>query len=137
MPRRTTSMWIVPRRHSADALQFPSSMGISITLQVLRAGSYCFSAAFIAHAEAVYDDDAIKNDLCAPLSTPDVVADWLRDMLADLQMGGDGRQKKRCVRGSPSTGYRAADPRYRRGVSPDGYAFLSVCAKPVRGRRQT
>jgi hypothetical protein len=85
-----------------------------ITLQVLRAGSYCFSAAFIAHAEAVYDDDAIKNDLCAPLSTPDVVAD------------------------SPSTGYRAADSEIpaRRRV-PTGYAFLSVCAKPLRGLRQT
>ena len=29
----------------------------------------------------------VKNDLCAPLSTPDVVADWLRDMLSDLQNG--------------------------------------------------
>ena len=85
MLRRTTSMWIVPRRHSADALQFRSSMAIEITLQLLRTGRFSFSAAFIAHAEAVYDDDAIKNDLCAPISTPDVAADWLRNMLSDLR----------------------------------------------------
>jgi hypothetical protein len=37
--------------------------------------------------EAVYDDDAIKNDLCAPISTPDIAADWLRSMLSDLRNG--------------------------------------------------
>jgi hypothetical protein len=52
-----------------------------------RVGRFSFSAAFIAHVEAVYDDDAIKNDLCAPISTPDVAADWLRNMLSDLRNG--------------------------------------------------
>ena len=65
----------------------PVFNGDQITLQMLRTGRYSFSAAFIAHAEAVYDDDAIKNDLCAPISAPDVAADWLRDMLSDLRNG--------------------------------------------------
>jgi hypothetical protein len=56
-----------------------------ITLQILRMGRYSFSAAFIAHAEAVYDDDVIKNDLCTPISTPDVAGDWPRNMLSDLR----------------------------------------------------
>ena len=63
----------------------PVFNGDQITLQMLRTGRYSFSAAFIAHAEAVYDDDAIKNDLCAPISAPDVAADWLRNMLSDLR----------------------------------------------------
>ena len=63
----------------------PVFNGDQITLQMLRIGRYSFSAAFIAHVEAVYDDDAIKNDLCAPISTPDVAADWLRNMLSDLR----------------------------------------------------
>ncbi|HET9584059.1 MAG TPA: hypothetical protein VFP38_08420, partial [Bradyrhizobium sp.] len=63
----------------------PVFNGDQITLQMLRVGRYSFSAAFIARAEAVYDDDAIKNDLCAPISTPDVAEDWLRNMLSDLR----------------------------------------------------
>jgi hypothetical protein len=35
--------------------------------------------------EAVYDDDVIKNDLCAPIPSPDVSADFLRSMLASLR----------------------------------------------------
>jgi hypothetical protein len=65
----------------------PVFNGDQITLQILRTGRYSFSAAFIAHAEAVYDDDAIKNDLCAPISAPDIAADLLRDMLSDLRNG--------------------------------------------------
>lgn len=63
----------------------PVFNGDQITLQMLRMGRYSFSAAFIAHAEAVYDDDVIKNDLCAPISPPDVAADWPRNMLSDLR----------------------------------------------------
>jgi hypothetical protein len=46
-----------------------------------------FSAAVIGHVEAAYNDDAIKNHLCVPIPTPDVTADWPRDMLADLRTG--------------------------------------------------
>ena len=63
----------------------PVFNGDQITLQQVRRGRLSFSAAFIARVEAVYDDDAIKNDLCAPISTPDVAADWLRNMLSDLR----------------------------------------------------
>jgi hypothetical protein len=56
-----------------------------ITLQPVRAWRMSFSAAVIGHVEATYDDDAIRNHLCIPIPTPDVTADWPRDMLADLQ----------------------------------------------------
>jgi hypothetical protein len=65
----------------------PVFNGDQITLQQVRPGRLSFSAAFIAHVEAVYDDDVIKNDLCAPISTPDVPADWLGNMLSDLRNG--------------------------------------------------
>jgi hypothetical protein len=67
--------------------QVPVFNADNITLQIVRFGGLCFSAAFIAHVEAGYADDAIKNDLCAPISTPDVAADWLRDMISDLRNG--------------------------------------------------
>lgn len=61
--------------------------GDRITLQPVRAGRVSLSAAVIGHVEASYDDDAIKNELCVPIATPDVTADWPRDMLADLAVG--------------------------------------------------
>jgi hypothetical protein len=60
--------------------------GNRITLQTVRAGRVSFSAAVIGHVEAGYGDDAVKNDLCTPLPTPDITADWPRDMLADLRI---------------------------------------------------
>lgn len=61
--------------------------GNRITLQLVRAGRVSLSAAVIGHVEACDSDDAVKNDLCVPIPTPDVTADWPRDMLADLRVG--------------------------------------------------
>ena len=63
----------------------PVFKGDQITLQSVRPGRLSFSAAFIAHVEAIYDDDAIKNDFCAPIPNPDIAADWLRNTLSDLR----------------------------------------------------
>jgi hypothetical protein len=65
----------------------PVFNGNQITLQSVRPGRLSFSAAFIAHVEAAYDDDASKNDFCAPIPNPDIAADWLRNMLLDLLNG--------------------------------------------------
>jgi hypothetical protein len=65
----------------------PVFNGNQIMLQQVRPGRFSFSAALIAHVEAVYDDDAIKNDLCAPISTPDLAADFLWSLLSDLRNG--------------------------------------------------
>jgi hypothetical protein len=37
-----------------------------------------FSAALVAHVEAAYPDDDVKNELCDPLPHPDTDLDWLR-----------------------------------------------------------
>jgi hypothetical protein len=53
-----------------------------ITLQTVRGCQQVFSAAFIGHVEAAYEDDAIRNELCAPVPHPDADVDWLRMTLA-------------------------------------------------------
>lgn len=54
-----------------------------ITLQSVRGCQQIFSSALIAHVEAAYRDDAVKNELCVPLPHPDTDVDWLRLALAD------------------------------------------------------
>ncbi|ASW87227.1 MULTISPECIES: hypothetical protein [Mycobacterium avium complex (MAC)] len=54
-----------------------------ITLQSVRGCQQIFSAALIAHVEAAYRDDSLKNELCVPLPHPDTDVDWLRLAWAD------------------------------------------------------
>jgi hypothetical protein len=44
-----------------------------------------FSAAFVAHVEAAYDDEALKNELCRPIAHPDTDRDFLRTTIADAR----------------------------------------------------
>lgn len=55
-----------------------------ITAQAVRTCQQVFSAAFIGHVEAAYDDDDTKNDLCRPVPHPDDDIDWLRSTLGQL-----------------------------------------------------
>jgi hypothetical protein len=57
----------------------------TITLQSVRTCQQVFSAAFIAHVEAAYDDEAVKNELCVPVPHPDTDVDFLRTSLANSQ----------------------------------------------------
>ena len=49
-----------------------------LTLQTVRTCQQVFSAAFIAHVEATYEDDTIKNDVCTVVPHPDDTLDWVR-----------------------------------------------------------
>lgn len=64
---------------SADALAkleaVPIFRGKQISLQSVRYCQQVFSAAFIAHVEATYDDDAFKNELCKVVPHPDEAMD--------------------------------------------------------------
>ncbi|GAA1647864.1 NAD(P)/FAD-dependent oxidoreductase [Nonomuraea maheshkhaliensis] len=53
-----------------------------ITLQSVRVCQPVFSAALIAHVEASYPDDAVKNDLCPVTPNPRTDVDWLRFALS-------------------------------------------------------
>jgi hypothetical protein len=74
---------------SADGLErrpeLPVFDGNKITLQTVRTCQQVFSAAFIAHLEAEYSNDAEKNDLCTPVPHPDSDLDFLRSNLGNMQ----------------------------------------------------
>ncbi len=53
-----------------------------ITPQTVRSYQPVFSAAFIAHVEAAYQDEALKNRLCGVVPLPNHDTDWIRMMLA-------------------------------------------------------
>ena len=57
-----------------------------ITLQMIRKGLFCYSAAAIAHVEATIDCDEERNRLCPPMAMPDAAEDWLRLTHADQQI---------------------------------------------------
>ena len=54
-----------------------------ITLQSVRTCQQVFSAAFIGHVEATYQEDEKKNELCTPVPHPNTNIDFLRNNLAD------------------------------------------------------
>jgi hypothetical protein len=60
----------------------PIFEGKRITPQTVRAYQPVFSAAFIAHVEAAYEDDPQKNRLCGVVPLPNHDTDWIRMMLA-------------------------------------------------------
>ena len=57
----------------------------TIIVQNMRTYQPVFSAAFIAHIEASYDDDAIKNNLCLVVPLPNHDTDWLVGIVAQMQ----------------------------------------------------
>jgi hypothetical protein len=94
---------------------------------MVRPGRFSFSAAFIAHVEAVYTDDAIKNDICAPIATPDVAADRLRNGLSDLRNGQRWAAEK-------ALGPWVADHRLSGAGFPDTGAASSLEGKRILER---
>jgi hypothetical protein len=66
---------------TADALAklepVPVFDGKHVTLQSVRFCQQVFSAAFIAHVEATYDDDEVKNELCRVVPHPDETIDHI------------------------------------------------------------
>ena len=61
----------------------PIFAGKKIVLQSVRTCQQVFSAAFIGHVEATYQDDDEKNQLCKPVPHPNTDIDFLRNNLAD------------------------------------------------------
>jgi hypothetical protein len=67
----------------------PVWQGDRITPQWVRSFGTVLSAAFIAHVEATFDDDAQKNALCAPIVPPTLAIDWVR--MFDVSMRNQQR----------------------------------------------
>ena len=64
---------------------YPVFNGDTVIVQTVRSYQPVFSAAFIAHIEANYDDEAVKNELCSVVPLPNHDTDWLRGMAAQMQ----------------------------------------------------
>jgi NAD(P)-binding Rossmann-like domain len=86
VPSSTSALYIDCTADGAPQLAAtPVFDGDHLTLQAVRGCQQVFSAAFIAHVEFAYDDDTVKNELCAPIPHPDRDLDWLRLTAADLR----------------------------------------------------
>jgi cation diffusion facilitator CzcD-associated flavoprotein CzcO len=70
----------------------PVWQGPRITPQWVRTFGTVFSAAFIAHVEATFDDEAQKNALCTPIVPPTWASDWPR--LLETSMNNQQRWSK-------------------------------------------
>ncbi len=70
----------VPVTETYDVFQ-----GNTIVVQTVRSYQPVFSAAFIAHIEASYDDEAHKNDLCKVVPLPNHDTDWLVGTAAQMK----------------------------------------------------
>jgi len=64
---------------------YPVFDGDTITVQTVRSYQPVFSAAFIAHIEANYDDEALKNELCTVVPLPNRDTDWLVGAAAQMK----------------------------------------------------
>lgn len=64
---------------------YPVFDGDTVTVQTVRSYQPVFSAAFIAHIEANYDDQEIKNDLCTVVPLPNHDTDWLIGTAAQMR----------------------------------------------------
>lgn len=56
----------------------PIFSGNLITIQTVRSFQPVFSAAFVAHIEAQYEDESHKNNLCTIVPLPNHDTDWIR-----------------------------------------------------------
>jgi len=64
---------------------YPVFDGNTITVQTVRSYQPVFSAAFIAHIEACYNDQDIKNDICQVVTLPNHDTDWLLGMAQQMK----------------------------------------------------
>jgi hypothetical protein len=62
----------------------PVFAGDRITLQWIGGCQPTFSAAMIGFIEATFDDEAVKNRICGPVTPPTVPLDWLRVQRSNL-----------------------------------------------------
>ncbi len=64
---------------------YPVFNGDTICVQTVRSYQPVFSAAFIAHIEAKYDDEKVKNDICGLVPLPNHDTDWLMGIAAQMR----------------------------------------------------
>ncbi len=64
---------------------YPVFEGNKIVVQTVRSYQPVFSASFIAHIEANYDDETIKNEICQVVPLPNHDTDWIMGTAAQMK----------------------------------------------------
>lgn len=86
IPTTTNTMHIDCSARAVPVTEtYPVFDGDTIVVQTVRSYQPVFSAAFIAHIEASYADEATKNDLCTVVPLPNHDTDWLVGTAAQMR----------------------------------------------------
>lgn len=119
----------------------PIFFGNVITPQTVRSYQPVFSAAFIAHVEASYANDEVKNKICSVVPLPNTLMDWLR-MTAAFMMNqyvwGQDEGLRTWLLNNRLDGFSALV----RGVKPDEVEKLAIlkrmkeASQPSMGKLQ-
>jgi hypothetical protein len=106
----------------------PIFNGNTITPQIVRTCQPSFSAAFVAHIEAAYDDDDVKkNQICAVVPTPSVATDWIKMFavtLANQYQWSNTPELDAWIAGSRLEGGLMAETRSVREDNVEVFALL-------------
>lgn len=106
----------------------PMFQGDRIVPQLVRAPQPAFSAALVAYVEAHFEDEAVKNAICAPVPFPDAPEDYPRSMLGNLRNEGAWNaypDLRDWIRQSRLDGFGKVVA----AVAPDDDAKLSILGK--------
>ena len=119
----------------------PIFAGEVITPQTVRSYQPVFSAAFIAHVEASYPNDEVKNKICNVVPLPNTLMDWLRLTAAFMMnqyIWGQDENLRTWLLNNRLDGFSALV----RGVKPDDFEKLAIlkrmkdASQPAMGKLQ-
>jgi len=106
----------------------PIFQGDLITPQTVRSYQPVFSAAFIAHVEASYEDEVKKNQLCGVVPLPNGDEDFLRmtaaNMMNQYQWGQD-KEIRQWLRGNRLDGFS----KLLAGISEDETEKIEILSR--------
>jgi len=106
----------------------PIFQGDRIVLQLVRAPGPTFSSALVAYVEAHYDDNELKNELCATVPLPDAIEQFPRTVLANMTNEGSWR-KDSALRGWISRSRLDGFRKVVAAVSDDDIEKQAILAK--------
>lgn len=103
----------------------PIFQGDLITPQTVRSYQPVFSAAFIAHVEATYPNDDIKNKICKVVPLPNTTNDWIRltaAFMMNQHMWGQDEGLRKWLLTNRLDGFS----KLVRNIKPDDHEKLAI-----------
>lgn len=135
---------------SADGLACRPACSVfsdqDIILQSVRTCQQVFSAAFIAHVEAAYTEEDLKNELCRPIPHPDTDVDFLRTNLANSLNAARWAQEKDLNQwlsaarldgfSQPAESLEAADAETQQAVAANAAELQAAGARAIENAQR-